>query len=200
MRLNVQSPQVREMLFNRLLITLLSSDVVEPGEKTLKSGITTNHFYNFGKANSPKALANLALIAFTSICPLIQDEPEITFFTSAYKGIMLTTAIALKFKDNIPSFGEAKIGYQRKEEKDHGEMGSIVGHDPEEGESVFLIDDVITSGSSILQMYKSLQKKKVNIKGAFAFIDRTEGVALKKLSTVLQAPVVCFANDKEIFS
>lgn len=124
----------------------IEQDVLRFGEFTLKSGRTSPYFFNAGLFNSGKALAKLGQFYAAAIMDAgIQFD---VMLGPAYKGIPLaaTTAVALatEYDRDVPYV------FNRKEAKDHGEGGSLVGA-PLEGR-VLIIDDVITAGTAIREV------------------------------------------------
>lgn len=104
---------------------------------TLKSGRLSHHFFNSGRFYSGNSIKNLAN---AYVAAGIDFSPDV-IFGPAYKGIPLATAVAMTMG------GDIGYAFNRKEAKDHGEGGIIVGA-PLEGKKVLLIDDVMTTGTS----------------------------------------------------
>jgi len=133
--------------YQRLFIELaISHNVLSFGEFTLKSGRVSPYFFNAGKFQTGVALANLGRFYAQAI---IESNIEFdVLFGPAYKGIPLatTTAVALadQHKRDIP------YCFNRKEAKDHGEGGTLVGA-PLSGD-ILIIDDVITAGTAIREV------------------------------------------------
>ncbi len=113
-----------------------------PEGRKLKSGRISPYFFNSGLFNTGRSLLQLADAYLAAI--VSHSSPEIVF-GPAYKGIPLATAVALKLEERL----RVNIGYafNRKEAKDHGEGGIIVGM-PVEGKDVLIVDDVMTTGTS----------------------------------------------------
>jgi orotate phosphoribosyltransferase len=138
------------------------------GEFTLKSGRISPYFFNAGGFDDGESLARLADCYAASI-----SASEIEFdmlFGPAYKGIPLAaaTAVALfeKHGRNVP------YAYNRKEAKDHGEGGVIVGA-PLEGR-VLVIDDVISAGTSVRESIELIQAATAKPAGVAIALDRQE--------------------------
>jgi orotate phosphoribosyltransferase len=124
----------------------IEQEVLRFGEFTLKSGRTSPYFFNAGLFNSGKALAKLGQFYAAAI---IDAGIEFDVMLGpAYKGIPLaaTTAVALATEHDR----DVPYVFNRKEAKDHGEGGSLVGA-PLEGR-VLIIDDVITAGTAIREV------------------------------------------------
>jgi len=121
------------------------------GEFTLKSGRTSPYFFNAGKFQTGSALAELGRYYAAAIKNANIDFDLV--FGPAYKGIPLaaTTAIALAdhFQQDLP------YCYNRKEAKDHGEGGTLVGA-PLQGR-VLIVDDVITAGTAVREVMSIIQ-------------------------------------------
>ena len=116
------------------------------GEFTLKSGRTSPYFFNAGRFQTGSALAELGRYYAAAIKAANIDFDIV--FGPAYKGIPLaaTTAIALAdhYQNDLP------YCYNRKEAKDHGEGGTLVGA-PLQGK-VLIVDDVITAGTAVREV------------------------------------------------
>lgn len=146
----------------------LETGVLKFGEFTLKSGRISPYFFNAGLFNKGSHLSELGKFYAQAI-----EASALKFdvlFGPAYKGIPLAaaTSIALNdsFNHNVP------YSFNRKEVKDHGEGGSIVGH-PLEGD-ILIIDDVITAGTAIREAQDIIQNYGANAKGVIVALDRQE--------------------------
>lgn len=137
------------MLKKSIIDFIYQQNIIQLGTVTLKNGDYSDHFYNFGRVDSPEALFHLS----KWLVDLVGDEEFNAIFTSAYKGITIQTGFALEYGFQYP-FKKIKFGYQRKETKPHGEEGNIVGYLPRKGDKVLLLDDVFTTGYSIDEMIK----------------------------------------------
>lgn len=138
------------------------------GEWTLKSGRVSPYFFNAGAFNSGEHLAKLGKFYAAAILQSGVDFDLI--FGPAYKGIPLvaTTAIAL-FED----FGKSKpYSFNRKESKNHGEGGEIVGHPL--GGKVLIIDDVITKGLAIREAMAIIKSHNATTSSVVVAVDRQE--------------------------
>ena len=146
----------------------LARNVLRFGEFTLKSGRTSPYFFNAGLFNTGNDLAKLgqyyaqALVASGIEYDLI--------FGPAYKGIPIatTTAVALADKHEI----DKPYCFNRKEKKDHGEGGNLVGS-PLQGR-VMLVDDVITAGTAIRESMQIIEQNNAQLSGVLIALDRQE--------------------------
>ena len=148
--------------------------VLKFGEFTLKSGRNSPYFFNAGLFNTGYAAAALGKYYADTI---IESGIEFDMiFGPAYKGIPLATlsASALAEYHNI----NKPFAYNRKESKEHGEGGVIVGA-PLEGK-VLIIDDVITAGTAVKEVYNLIESTGATIAGLIISLDRQEiGVSNK---------------------
>jgi orotate phosphoribosyltransferase len=142
--------------------------VLRFGEFTLKSGRTSPYFFNAGLFNSGGALAKLGQFYAAAI-----QDSGIDFdvlFGPAYKGIPLaaTTAVALAEQHDR----DLPWCFNRKEAKDHGEGGTLVGA-PLAGR-VLIVDDVITAGTAIREVMQIIQTQGAQAAGVLIALNRQE--------------------------
>ncbi|WP_459207235.1 orotate phosphoribosyltransferase [Pseudomonas sp. MLB6B] len=142
--------------------------VLRFGEFTLKSGRTSPYFFNAGLFNSGSALAQLGRCYAAAIV-----DSKISFdvlFGPAYKGIPLAaaTAVALAEQHQL----DVPWCFNRKEAKDHGEGGSLVGA-PLAGD-VLIIDDVITAGTAIREVMQIISAQNAKPAGVLIALNREE--------------------------
>ena len=146
----------------------LSHHALKFGEFTLKSGRQSPYFFNVGQFNTGQALKTLGECYAQALI-----DSGMTFdslFGPAYKGIPLacTTAIGMAAKNNQ----DVPYSFNRKEEKDHGEGGQIVGA-PLKGKIV-IVDDVITKGTAVRESFDIIAKSTATISGILVALDRQE--------------------------
>ena len=150
---------------------MVESGVLTFGEFTLKSGRLSPYFMNSGNYKTGAQLARLG--EFYAECIHDNGIEFDTLFGPAYKGIPLavSTAVALYSKFGI----DVKYCFDRKEAKDHGEGGLIVGKQLTDGERVVIIEDVMTSGKALREVLPKL-KAEANVTPAAMVIqaDRME--------------------------
>ena len=146
----------------------LETGVLKFGEFTLKSGRISPYFFNAGLFNKGSHLSQLGQFYAQAI-----EASNLKFdvlFGPAYKGIPLATAASIALNDsfnrNVP------YSFNRKEAKDHGEGGSIVGH-LLEGD-ILIIDDVITAGTAIREAQDIITANGAKTKGVIVALDRQE--------------------------
>lgn len=147
----------------------INANALRFGEFTLKSGRNSPYFFNAGQFNSGQTLAKLARCYASKI---IESNIEFDLlFGPAYKGIPLAaaTAAALAIDHNI----DMPYAFNRKEAKQHGEGGSIVGS--ELTGRILIIDDVITAGTAIREVIQLLKSyKTATVAGVVIGLDRQE--------------------------
>ena len=146
----------------------LETGVLKFGEFTLKSGRISPYFFNAGLFNTGSHLSKLGNFYAQAI-----EASNLQFdvlFGPAYKGIPLAAATAIALNDNFNR--NVPYSFNRKEAKDHGEGGSIVGH-PLEGD-ILIIDDVITAGTAIREAQDIINANDANTKGVIVALDRQE--------------------------
>jgi orotate phosphoribosyltransferase len=142
--------------------------VLRFGEFTLKSGRISPYFFNVGLFNSGRALAHLGRYYAQAI--VTSDLAFDMLFGPAYKGIPLVTATAIALADHHDR--DLPWCFNRKESKDHGEGGHIVGA-PLTGR-VLIIDDVITAGTAIRESMNLLRVHNAQATGVVIALDRQE--------------------------
>jgi orotate phosphoribosyltransferase len=137
------------------------------GEFTLKSGRTSPYFFNAGLFNTGDDLLELSKAYAAAL-----ERSELNYdiiFGPAYKGIPLATVTAMALASN----GINKpFAFNRKEKKDHGEGGNIVGA-PLEGD-VLIVDDVITAGTAIRESMDLIKSAGARPAGVLIALDRQE--------------------------
>ncbi len=151
---------------------MMAADVLRFGSFVTKSGRNTQYFINTGNYKTGAQLSRLG----GYYAALVKEQAGDGFdamFGPAYKGIPLVSACAMalyrEYGIDKPYF------FNRKEAKDHGEGGSIVGYQPKDGDRVAIIEDVITAGTAVRETLPILQScAKVEVPHMFISVDRCE--------------------------
>ena len=166
---------------SRFLQLALDADALRFGEFTLKSGRLSPYFFNAGRFDSGKAIADLAACYADAIeaSPLQFD----LVFGPAYKGIPLATAVACEFARRGR---DLPLAFNRKEAKTHGEGGSLIGA-PLAGRKVLIIDDVITAGTAIREALAIIGEAGGTASGIAIALDRQERVREDTAASAAQA-------------
>ena len=146
----------------------LELGVLRFGEFTLKSGRVSPYFFNAGLFNSGYAAARIGRFYAAAIADADLDFDMI--FGPAYKGIPLAALTAASLAEHHGI--DVPFCFNRKEEKAHGEGGSVVGA-PLEGR-VLIIDDVITAGTAVRDAYRVITSSGADIAGLTISLDRQE--------------------------
>ncbi|WP_422111760.1 orotate phosphoribosyltransferase [Gardnerella sp. DNF00571G] len=187
---------------------LLDSGALKFGDFTLKSGRQSPYFINAGAFDDGMKIASLGDYYAQRIISAIKDgvlSSNIdTVFGPAYKGIPLavSTSIALTNNYNMP----VGFTFDRKERKDHGDGGMMVGKPLKDGMKVLLVDDVMTAGTAVREVLPKLKAEaNVEVVGLILAVDRMERTKDSELSAVKAVeqefgfPVLPIANVREIF-
>jgi orotate phosphoribosyltransferase len=176
----------------------LAREVLRFGEFTTKAGRKTPYFFNAGLFNDGESLRRLG--RFYAEALLTSGIGCDQIFGPAYKGITLAaaTAVALAEKGhNLP------FSFNRKEAKDHGEGGVVVGA-PLTGR-VVIVDDVITAGTSIRESVELIRAHGANPAGVLIALDRMERgqgdrSAVQEVREVFGIPVVAIATLDDLMA
>ncbi|WP_084055464.1 orotate phosphoribosyltransferase [Carnimonas nigrificans] len=159
----------------------IAEHVLSFGSFTLKSGRVSPYFFNAGRFQSGKALATLGRSYAESI---ERSAPEFDLlFGPAYKGIPLAAATAVALSDHFDR--DVAYAFNRKEAKDHGEGGSIVGAALQG--RVLIIDDVITAGTAIRESIELIRAHGATPAGVVVALDRQERAGDENSSSAIQA-------------
>ncbi|GHU43851.1 orotate phosphoribosyltransferase [Clostridia bacterium] len=151
---------------------MLDSDVLKFGTFTLKSGRKSPFFMNAGGYVTGSQLRKLGEYYAKAIHSTYGDEFDI-LFGPAYKGIPLGVATVMEYSRLYDK--EIKYCANRKEAKDHGDAGILLGSSLKDGDRVVIIEDVTTSGKSMEETVPILRKQaKVEILGLMVSLNRME--------------------------
>ncbi|KDN10447.1 MULTISPECIES: orotate phosphoribosyltransferase [unclassified Gilliamella] len=147
----------------------LNRQALKFGEFTLKSGRKSPYFFNAGLFNTGKDLALLGRFYAAALMDANLEYDVI--FGPAYKGIPIvsSTVVALSEHHNV----DIPYCFNRKEAKDHGEGGNLVGSSIYQ-QRVMLVDDVITAGTAIRESMKILADNQSKLAGVLICLDRQE--------------------------
>ncbi len=146
----------------------ISAGVLRFGSFTLKSGRTSPYFFNSGLFNTGARLARLGRYYAQAIV-----DSGLAFdmlFGPAYKGIPLVAAVAIALAEHHDL--DLPYAFNRKEAKDHGEGGNIVGSAL--SGRVLIIDDVITAGTAVRESFDILRTAGATAAGVVISLDRQE--------------------------
>lgn len=151
---------------------MMAADVLRFGEFTTKSGRQTPYFINTGNYKTGLQNARLGEFYAALVKETIGDGFD-AMFGPAYKGIPLATstagALARLYHMDKPFF------FNRKEIKDHGEGGNLIGYQPTDGDRIIIIEDVITAGTAMREIMPVLRDcAAVQVTDLFLSVNRCE--------------------------
>jgi len=189
---------------------MIECGVLTFGDFVTKSGRKTPFFVNTGNYQTGIQLKRLGEFYAEAINENFGDDYDV-LFGPAYKGIPLgvTTAIALSTSFDI----DVKYCSNRKEVKDHGDTGILLGSKLNDGDKVLIVEDVTTAGTSIYETMPILKSQAdVNVKGLIISVDRMERgqgeqsalveirekFGFKTCAIVTMAEVIEYLYNKEI--
>lgn len=151
---------------------MVETDALKFGEFTLKSGRIAPFFFNAGIFTSGLQLKRLGEFYAKAVHDRYGEDIDI-FFGPAYKGIPLSVAAATAFYELYGK--EVRYCSNRKEVKDHGDVGILLGSKIKDGDRIVIIEDVTTSGKSIEETYPIIQAQgDVDIVGMMVSLNRME--------------------------
>ncbi|MGI9311539.1 MAG: orotate phosphoribosyltransferase [bacterium] len=146
----------------------IRSEALRFGEFKLKSGRVSPYFFNAGRFDRGALLGEVARHYAQLLAERVRGD--FMLFGPAYKGIALAAAVAVKLADDHGR--DVGYAFNRKEAKDHGEGGDLVGA-PLRGK-VVIVDDVITAGTSVRESVGAIQAAGASAHAAVIALDRAE--------------------------
>ena len=150
---------------------LADCGVLKFGTFKLKSGRIAPYFLNAGEYKTGAQIRRLG--GFYADCIRANGVDVQTLFGPAYKGIPLALSAAVALHEKYGQ--DVNFCFDRKEVKDHGEGGMFVGKQPEDGEKVIIVEDVMTSGKALKEVLPKLRgAANVDITGMVITVDRME--------------------------
>ena len=151
---------------------MVESKVLKFGDFTLKSGRKSPFFMNAGAYVTGSQLRRLGQYYAKAIHDNFGDDFDV-LFGPAYKGIPLSVATTIAYSELYGK--EIRYCSNRKEEKDHGDVGILLGSKIKDGDKVVIIEDVTTSGKSIEETFPILKAQgNIEIKGLMVSLNRME--------------------------
>ena len=199
------------MTYQEEFITfMVRSGVLTFGDFTTKSGRKTPYFVNTGNYKTGAQAAKLGDYYAACIQENLPDGVD-CLFGPAYKGIPLTVPAASSLYRNYDR--DLPYCFNRKEAKDHGEGGTMIGYQPKDGDRVVIVEDVVTAGTAVretIELFKHIAD--VKFASLIVSVDRMEkgtgekttinelreqyGIAVHPIVTVRQ--VIDFLHNREI--
>jgi len=156
---------------NEFINFMAEAGVLTFGDFTTKSGRKTPYFVNTGNYKTGMHISVLG--DYYADLIVSSGEKYDALYGPAYKGITLAAAAAASLYRNhginIPYF------FNRKEVKDHGEGGSLIGYKPKDGDKIIIIEDVVTAGTAVRESLQLLDAvADVTVTALFVSVDRME--------------------------
>lgn len=177
----------------------LRRDVLRFGDFTLKSGRQSPYFFNMGRIDSGAALAQLGRAYADAL--MNSGLAVDMLFGPAYKGIALAAATAIALADHHGR--DLPWAYNRKEAKDHGEGGQLVGA-PFRGR-VLIVDDVMTAGTAVRESLALIRAHGAEPAGVLIALDRQERgqgerSAAQEVTADHGVPVIAITNLDDVLT
>lgn len=179
---------------------LESAGVLKFGDFTAKSGRKIPYFINAGDIKTGAQIRRLGEFYAKAYIENLGKKRSV-LFGPAYKGIPIAVSAASALAESgvdVPFF------FNRKEAKDHGEGGTLVGYVPKPGEEIVIVEDVITAGTAIRESMEILGKLEgVKVSAVFIMVDRgekgkTELSAMKEIEQEFGVKVYSVVNVYDI--
>ncbi|CAH1759568.1 12774_t:CDS:1 [Entrophospora sp. SA101] len=177
----------------------ISQNILNFGNFKLKSGRISPYFFNAGNFGTGKSLSKIGTVYASTI----QDQKDLDYdgiFGPAYKAIPLVSSTAIALSTNYNK--DVPYSFNRKEIKDHGEGGNIVGSLLKG--KILIIDDVITAGTAIRESLDIIKKNNAVVVGIVVAIDRQEiGIdseksAVQQIEQEFGIPVISIVTLEQI--
>ena len=181
---------------HEFILFTLAQEVLRFGEFETKAGRLSPYFFNAGMFHDGQALKNLAQFYVKAITAAGIEFDML--FGPAYKGIPLVAAVAIAYAD---AGRVVRYSYNRKEEKNHGEGGGVVGA-PLEGR-VLIVDDVISAGTSVRESVNLIRASHAVPCAVAVALDRMERgsgklSAVQEVEQQYQMPVASIATLEDL--
>lgn len=180
---------------------MVDSKVLKFGDFTLKSGRKSPIFMNAGAYVTGSQLRKLGEYYAKAIHDTYGDDFDV-LFGPAYKGIPLAVATAMAYSELYGK--DVKYCCNRKEVKDHGDVGILLGYKLQDGDRVIMIEDVTTSGKSMEETVPIVRAQaNVEIKGLIVSLNRMERgqgekCALDEVAELYGFPTAAIVNMAEV--
>ena len=180
---------------------LVRAGVLTFGDFTTKSGRKTPYFINTGNYRTGGQLGRLGGFYARALIEHWGKKFD-NLYGPAYKGIPLAVTAGIALSADFAH--DVSITYNRKEVKDHGERGGLIGHKYNGGERIIIVEDVITAGTSIRETLALLaENNNPRVVGVIVSVDRMERgqgqkSAIEEIQAEFDIPVFSIVNVREI--
>ena len=170
-------PPLLPIYKSNFLQSCISASVLTLGTYKLKSGRLSPYFFNAGLFHTGSLVRSISYAYAHALLAHVTQNPTFQFdvlFGPAYKGIPLAATTVDKLAElDEGRFGNVSYSFNRKEVKDHGEGGVIVGA-PLRNKNVVIIDDVITAGTAMREAIEIIREQGGRLVGVIVALDRKE--------------------------
>lgn len=178
---------------------MIDQKVLQFGDFVLKSGRNSPYFFNMGAIAHGAGLHTLGR-AYANTILALPNRPDVVF-GPAYKGIPIAVATAIALDERGCAVG---VAYNRKETKDHGEGGVLVGA-AIENRDVVVVDDVMTAGTAVTEAVRLIEASGANLMAVLVALDRCEILergltAIEVMAARLGVPVKSIASLADVMS
>lgn len=175
----------------------VANNALKFGDFTLKSGRKSPYFFNSAAFSSGSALATLGECYAKAL--ITSRRPVSMLFGAAYKGIPLVTATAIALANERDE--AIPFGFNRKEAKDHGEGGQLVG--PAPSGNLVIVDDLITAGTAIREVIELIDRSQIDHLTVLIGLDRmekgrNEQTAIAELESMYSLKVISIATLDDV--
>lgn len=156
---------------------MVRSGVLTFGDFITKSGRKTPYFVNTGNYKTGRQAGRLGQFYAKCIAENMEKgnlpKDIDALFGPAYKGIPIAVATSIALAEELSK--DINYCFNRKEEKDHGEGGNMVGYKLKDGDTVLMVEDVITAGTAVRETMPQLRRAaEVRVAGMIISVDRME--------------------------
>jgi len=195
-----RDPETTEIT-ERFVRFMVECDVLRFGDFVAKSGRRMPYFIDAGRYRTGAQLAALGTFYAAAIEEAFGDGVDV-LFGPAYKGIPLAVATGIALSRDHQR--EVGVSFDRKEAKDHGEGGLVIGHQPRDGDRIVIVEDVTTAGTSVRESVPLLRAQAdVEVAGLVVGVDRrergtTRRSALAELAEEFELRTVALATIDDI--
>ena len=163
---------------------MMAAGVLRFGEFKTKSGRLSPYFVNTGNYKTGAQIARLGQFYAQCVKEICGADFD-ALFGPAYKGIPLVTSCAASLARDYDL--DKPFFFNRKEAKDHGEGGNLVGYAPQDGDRIVIIEDVITAGTAVRETMPQLRAcADVVVQDMFISVNRCEVGAQGKTTAVME--------------
>jgi len=188
---------------NEFIEFLVQSGVLAFGDFVTKSGRQTPYFVNTGLYRTGAQLSRLGQFYAAALGEYFGNEFD-NLYGPAYKGISLAVTTAIALSQNHSH--DISVTYNRKESKDHGEKGTLIGHPYDGSERIVIIEDVITAGTSVRETMALLSANhRPDVRGVIVSVDRMERgsgtlTAIEEIKKEFNLDVFSIVNVRQIIT